>query len=55
MSKTEIVVPKTRMFGTLGFGKFISPRFSLEAELNYQNPDKTVQPELVVEPVRRVA
>jgi OOP family OmpA-OmpF porin len=25
-------------FGTLGFGKFISPVWSLDAELNYQNP-----------------
>ncbi|WP_415252940.1 OmpA family protein [Thermomonas sp.] len=30
------------LFGTLGFGKFLTPRFSLEAELNYQNPKKTV-------------
>ncbi len=34
------------MFGTLGFGKFLSQRFSLEAELNYQNPDKMVNPNL---------
>ncbi len=26
-------------FGTLGFGKFISPNWSLDVELNYQNPD----------------
>ncbi len=26
--------------GTVGFGKFLSPRFSLEAELNYQNLHK---------------
>ncbi|MEO5566453.1 MAG: OmpA family protein [Luteimonas sp.] len=28
-------------FYTLGFGKFVSPNWSLETELNYQNPDKT--------------
>src|SRR5690348_8186240 len=28
------------MFGTLGFGRFLSPNWSLDAELNYQNPDK---------------
>lgn len=27
-------------FGTLGFGRFVSPNWSLEAEVNYQNPDK---------------
>ncbi len=26
------------MFGTIGFGKFISPNWSLDLELNYQNP-----------------
>lgn len=25
-------------FGTLGFGKFVNPRWSVDAELNYQNP-----------------
>ena len=34
------------MFATLGFGKFLNPNFSLEAELNYQNPDKTANPNL---------
>ncbi len=34
------------MFGTLGFGKFLNPNFSLETELNYQNPDKTSNPNL---------
>ena len=34
------------LFGTLGFGKFLTQRFSLEAELNYQNPDKTSNPNL---------
>lgn len=28
-------------FLTLGFGKFITPRLSLDGELNYQNPDYT--------------
>jgi len=28
-------------FATLGFGKFLTPNWSLEGELNYQNPDKT--------------
>ena len=28
-------------FGAVGFGKFISPNWSLDAEVNYQNPDKT--------------
>lgn len=34
------------LFGTLGFGKFISPNVSLEAEINYQNPDKSANPNL---------
>lgn len=34
------------MFATLGFGKFLNPNVSLEAELNYQNPDKSVNPNL---------
>ena len=34
------------LFGTLGFGKFLNPNFSLETELNYQNPDKNVNPNL---------
>ena len=34
------------VFGTLGLGKFISPRFSVDVELNYQNPDKTINPHL---------
>ncbi len=34
------------IFGTLGFGKFLTPNFSLETELNYQNPDKTANPNL---------
>ncbi|MBS0460786.1 OmpA family protein [Thermomonas sp.] len=32
---------------TLGFGKFLTPRFSLETELNYQNPGKTANPNLL--------
>lgn len=28
------------MFATLGFGRFLNQNWSLEAELNYQNPDK---------------
>ena len=34
------------MFGTLGFGKFLTPKVSLEAEVNYQNPDKSHNPNL---------
>ncbi|WP_345780279.1 OmpA family protein [Thermomonas sp.] len=34
------------LFGTLGFGKFISPRWSWDVELNYQNPDETASPDL---------
>lgn len=33
-------------FVTLGFGRFISPNWSLDAELNYQNPDKNESPDL---------
>ena len=33
-------------FGTIGFGKFLNPNFSLEAELNYQNPQKNINPNL---------
>src|SRR6476660_5041711 len=29
------------IFATLGFGKFLNPNWSVEAELNYQNPDKS--------------
>jgi OOP family OmpA-OmpF porin len=29
---------KNATFGTLGFGKFISPNWSIDGELNYQNP-----------------
>lgn len=34
------------IFGTVGFGKFLTPRISLDTELNYQNPDKTYDPSL---------
>jgi OOP family OmpA-OmpF porin len=34
------------MFGTLGFGKFVNPNLSIDAELNYQNPDKSLNPNL---------
>ncbi|SHE61680.1 OmpA family protein [Thermomonas hydrothermalis] len=30
------------IFGTLGFGKFLTPRVSLDTELNYQNPKKQI-------------
>lgn len=30
------------MFGTVGFGKFLTPRLSLDTELNYQNADKNI-------------
>ena len=33
-------------FVTLGFGKFLTPRWSVDLEANYQNPDKTVNPNL---------
>ena len=33
-------------FGTLGVGKFISPLWSLDAELNYQNPEKDANRDL---------
>src|SRR5690554_6418576 len=33
-------------FGTLGVGKFISPAWSLDAELNYQNPNKEANQDL---------
>ncbi|PJK06327.1 hypothetical protein CO610_10120 [Lysobacteraceae bacterium NML95-0200] len=34
------------IFGTVGFGKFFSPNWSLDLELNYQNPAKTANPNL---------
>ena len=34
------------IFGTLGFGKFWTPNVSVDLELNYQNPDKTSNPNL---------
>jgi OOP family OmpA-OmpF porin len=33
-------------FATLGFGKFLNPNWSLDFEVNYQNPDKTENPNL---------
>ncbi|MFS8138289.1 MAG: OmpA family protein [Thermomonas sp.] len=33
-------------FVTLGFGKFLNQNLSLETELNYQNPDKKLNPNL---------
>ena len=33
-------------FGTLGVGKFLSPAWSLDAELNYQNPNKEANQDL---------
>ena len=33
------MVPATPPFATLGLGKFISPNWSLDGELNYQNPN----------------
>ncbi len=34
------------IFGTLGFGKFWSPNWSVDLELNYQNPAKTANQNL---------
>ena len=34
------------IFGTVGFGKFLNPNWSVDFELNYQNPDKTENPNL---------
>ena len=34
------------IFGTLGFGKFWTPNWSVDLELNYQNPDLTSNPNL---------
>ena len=42
-------------FGTLGLGKFISPNWSLDGELNYQNPNFDRQPGPELEPVRHLA
>ena len=33
-------------FATLGFGRFLTPNWSLDAELNYQNPDKSENADL---------
>ena len=33
-------------FATLGFGKFLNPNWSIDFEANYQNPDKTENPNL---------
>lgn len=33
-------------FVTLGFGKFLNPNWSVDIEANYQNPDKTANPNL---------
>jgi OOP family OmpA-OmpF porin len=33
-------------FGAIGLGKFISPNWSVDGELNYQNPNPTVNPDL---------
>ena len=34
------------VFGTLGFGKFWTPNWSVDLELNYQNPEKSANPNL---------
>ena len=34
------------IYGTLGFGKFFTPNWSVDLELNYQNPDKSADPNL---------
>ena len=34
------------IFGTLGFGKFLTPNVSLDTELNYQNPRKNINQNL---------
>ncbi len=34
------------IFGAIGFGKFLSPNWSLDLELNYQNPTKTANQDL---------
>ena len=34
------------IFGTLGFGKFFTPNWSVDLEANYQNPDKSSNPNL---------
>lgn len=34
------------IFGTVGFGKFLNPNVSLDAELNYQNPRKNINQDL---------
>jgi OmpA-OmpF porin, OOP family len=41
-------------FGTLGFGKFVSPNWSLDGELNYQNPHFNNQ-KLLLNPNRAIA
>lgn len=33
-------------FMTLGVGKFLNPNWSFDVELNYQNPDKNISPDL---------
>ena len=33
-------------FGAIGLGKFISPNWSVDGELNYQNPNPTTNPDL---------
>ena len=37
---------KDVLFGTLGLGRFVSPNWSLEGEVNYQNPSKHANPNL---------
>lgn len=34
------------IYGTLGFGKFFTPNWSVDLDLNYQNPDKSADPNL---------
>ena len=33
-------------FATLGMGKFLNPNWSVDVELNYQNPEKQAYPDL---------
>ena len=41
-------------FGALGVGKFLSQNWSLDGELNYQNPNNDANQDLQLEPVRHL-
>jgi OOP family OmpA-OmpF porin len=53
-SRTTPVHTEDAIFATLGFGQVLHPNWSVDAEAQLPEPGQVLQPEPVVEPVRRV-